>query len=145
MRSPASDQVGWMFLSHDDVIKWKHFPRHWPFVRGIHWSPVNSPHKGQWRGVLMFFYLRLNKRLSKQSWGRWFETLSRPLWRHSNVTHKSNGPTNSTDCRRYFPNRRKVFSSVNCMSDNHFKGYAIIFQLVTCHIVSANTYARSHV
>ena len=24
---------------HDDVIKWKHFPCHWPFVRGIHWSP----------------------------------------------------------------------------------------------------------
>ena len=39
---------------HDDVIKWKHFPRNWPFVRGIHWSPVNSPHKGQWRGALMF-------------------------------------------------------------------------------------------
>ena len=32
---------------HDDVIKWKHFPCHWPFVRGIHRSPVNSPHKGQ--------------------------------------------------------------------------------------------------
>ena len=39
---------------HDDVIKWKHFPRCWPFVRGIHRSPVNSPHKGQWRGALMF-------------------------------------------------------------------------------------------
>ena len=36
--------------SHDDVIKWKHFPRYWPFVR----SPVNSPHKGQWHGALMF-------------------------------------------------------------------------------------------
>ena len=43
------------FMHHDDVIKWKHFPRHWPFVRGIHWSPVNSPHKGQWRGAFMFF------------------------------------------------------------------------------------------
>ena len=41
-------------ISHDDVIKWKHFPRNWPFVRGIHRSPVNSPHKGQWRGALMF-------------------------------------------------------------------------------------------
>ena len=41
-------------LRHDDVIKWKHFPRNWPFVRGIHRSPVNSPHKGQWRGALMF-------------------------------------------------------------------------------------------
>ena len=40
--------------THDDVIKWRHFPRHWPFVRGIHRSPVNSPHKGQWRGTLMF-------------------------------------------------------------------------------------------
>ena len=41
-------------ISHDDVIKWKHFPRYWPFVRRIHRSPVNSPHKGQWRGALMF-------------------------------------------------------------------------------------------
>ena len=40
--------------THDDVMKWKHFPRYWSFVRGIHWSPVNSPHKGQWRGALMF-------------------------------------------------------------------------------------------
>ena len=37
-------------LSH----QWKHFPSYWPFVRGIHRSPVNFPHKGQWRGVLMF-------------------------------------------------------------------------------------------
>ena len=42
---------------HDDVIKWTHFPRHWPFVRGIHRSPVNSPHKGQWRGALMFSFI----------------------------------------------------------------------------------------
>ena len=41
-------------LSHDDVIKWKHFPRYWPFVRGIHRSAMNSPHKGKWRGDLMF-------------------------------------------------------------------------------------------
>ena len=40
--------------NHDDVIKWKHFPRYWPFVREIHRSPVNFPHKGQWRGALMF-------------------------------------------------------------------------------------------
>ena len=48
----------WMNLEYsgrpDDVIKWKHFPCYWPFVRGIHRSPVNSPHKGQWRGALMF-------------------------------------------------------------------------------------------
>ena len=39
---------------HDDVIRRNHFPRYWPFVRGIHRPPVNSPHKGQWRGALMF-------------------------------------------------------------------------------------------
>ena len=39
---------------NDDVIRWDHFPRYWPFVRGIHRSPVNPPHKVQWRGALMF-------------------------------------------------------------------------------------------
>ena len=34
---------------HDDVINWKHFPCYWPFVRGIHRPPVNSPDEGQWR------------------------------------------------------------------------------------------------
>ena len=33
-------------MAHDDVIKWKHFPRYWTFIRGIHWSLVNSPQKG---------------------------------------------------------------------------------------------------
>ena len=42
------------FLLHDDVIKWKHFPCQWPFVQGIHRSPVNIRHKDQWRGALMF-------------------------------------------------------------------------------------------
>ena len=45
----------WSF--HDDVIKWKYFPRNWPFVRWIPRSAVNSPHKGQWRGALMFFFI----------------------------------------------------------------------------------------
>ena len=39
-------------IYHDDVFKWKHFPRYWPFVRGIHRPPVNPPHKDQWRGAL---------------------------------------------------------------------------------------------
>ena len=49
-------------INHDDAFKWKHFPRYWPFVRRIHRSPVNSPHKGQWRGALMFtlFCARIN-------------------------------------------------------------------------------------
>ena len=42
------------FQLHDNVIKWRHFPCYWSVVRGIHRSPVNFPHKGQWRGALMF-------------------------------------------------------------------------------------------
>ena len=43
-----------VLLFHEDVIEWKHFPRYWPFVRGIHLSPVNSPPKGQCSGALVF-------------------------------------------------------------------------------------------
>ena len=53
---------------------------------------VNSPVPGEFpaqrlvtRSFDVFFDLRLNKRLSKQSWGWWFETLSRSLWCHRNV------------------------------------------------------------
>ena len=42
---------------HDDVIKWKHFPHDWPFVRGIRRSPEDFPHKRLWRGALMFFLI----------------------------------------------------------------------------------------
>ena len=52
----------------------------------------NSPVPGEFptqrpvmRSFDVFFDLRLNKRLSKQSWGWWLETLSRPLWRHRYV------------------------------------------------------------
>ena len=55
-------------------------------------SARNSPVTGEFpaqrpvtRSFDVFLDLRLNKRLSKQSWGWWFETLSRPLWRHRNV------------------------------------------------------------
>ena len=41
------------------VLWWRHFPRYWPFVRGIHRSPMNSPHNGQWRGALMFSLIRV--------------------------------------------------------------------------------------
>ena len=51
----------------------------------------NSPVTGEFpaqrpvtRSFDAFFDLRLNKRLSEQSWGWWFETLSCPLWRHRN-------------------------------------------------------------
>ena len=41
------------------------------------------------RSFDVFFDLRLNKRVSKQSWGWWFETPSHPLWRHCNVSQAS--------------------------------------------------------
>ena len=55
----------------DDVIKWKNFPRYWPFVRGIHRSPVNSPHKGQWRGAVMFslIWAWMNARVNNREAG----------------------------------------------------------------------------
>ena len=60
-------------INHDDVMKWKHFPRYWPFVRGIHRLPVNSPHKGQWRGALMFSMIcaRANRWINNQNAGDW--------------------------------------------------------------------------
>ena len=70
---------------HDDVIKWNHFPRYWPFVRGIHrsrWIPRTQ--RPVTRSFDVFFDLRLNKRLSKQPWGWWFETPPWSLWRQCN-------------------------------------------------------------
>ena len=81
---PQSRDVPQTGVVPDLIIKWKHFPRYWTFVRGIHWAPVNSPHEGQWRGALVFSLIcALNKR-GKQSWGWWFETPSHSLWRHCN-------------------------------------------------------------
>ena len=72
---------------HDDVIKWKHFPRYWPFVREIHRSPVNSPYKGQWReSFVIFFHLRLNKRLIKQWWGSRWGIILRSTVRTSDIS-----------------------------------------------------------
>ena len=51
----------WYGISLWHVSWWRHqmetFSRYWPFVRGIHRSLVNSPHKGQWRGALMFSFI----------------------------------------------------------------------------------------
>ena len=52
------------------------------------YSPVTGEFPSQGpvtRSFDVFFGLRLNKRLSKESWGWWFETPSRPLGRHCNV------------------------------------------------------------
>ena len=76
-------------MAHDDVIIWKHFP-----ALALLWLAFcagNSPVTGEFpaqrpvmRSFHVFFDLLLNKRLSKQSWGWWFETPSRSSWRHCN-------------------------------------------------------------
>ena len=80
------DNVVWkkLYTPHDDVIKWKYFPRYWPFVRGIRWIPrTNTSDAELW----FYFDLRLNKRLSKQLWSWWFKTPSHPVWRHCIFLH----------------------------------------------------------
>ena len=67
---------------HNDVIKWKHFPPHWPFMRAIHrWIPTQRPETGSFD---VFFDLCL-KKTNKKWWGWLFETPSCPLWRHCYV------------------------------------------------------------
>ena len=48
---------------------------------GLRWIPRTKASDAE---LWCFIDLCLNKRLRKQSWGWWFETLSRPLWRHCN-------------------------------------------------------------
>ena len=74
-------------ILHDGVIKWKHFPRYWPFVRK---RPVA-------RSFDIFFDLRLNNQLNKQSRGWWFETLSCSFRRHCNgqISFISNNELNA--------------------------------------------------
>ena len=82
--------------SHKDVIIWKDFPmmtlsngnifRVTGPLCGHRWIPAQRPVT---RSFDVFFHIRLNKRLSKQSRGWWFETLPRPIWRHSNARYWS--------------------------------------------------------
>ena len=71
--------------NHDDVVKSEHFKVLLAICAG--YSPVTGEFPTQrpvTQSFEVFFDIRPNKRLCKQSWGWWFETLSRPLWRHCN-------------------------------------------------------------
>ena len=74
------------FTKHDAVIRWKHFPRCWPFVKGIHmWIPLTKASDAElW---CFLWSAPEQKRLSKHSTCRWFEAPSRSLWRHCNDIH----------------------------------------------------------
>ena len=84
-----------LFCYSDPIIAawWRHQMK--TFSALLAFCAGNSPVPGEFpaqkpvtRSFDVFFDLRLIKRLSKQSWGWWFETLSRPLRRHSNGTSK---------------------------------------------------------
>ena len=73
---------------------WRHQMETFPALLAI--CAGNSPVPGEFptqrpvsRSFAVFFDLRLNKQLSKQSWGWWFETLSGSLWRQCNVCRRS--------------------------------------------------------
>ena len=77
-------------LEHVDSSWWRHQMETFSALLAI--CAGNSPVPGEFsaqRPVTPsfdgFFGQRPNKRLSKKSWGWWFETHSPPLWRHSNV------------------------------------------------------------
>ena len=70
---PAVETVG-----HINVTQWKRFPRYWPFLRGIHWWLMVSPHKEA--AYRIYGNIRLNKKLSL----RWLEMLACSLWHHCN-------------------------------------------------------------
>ena len=72
-------------LFHDDVINGNIF-RVTGHLAGDFTGPRWIPRTEASGAELWFFFdLRLNKRLSKQSWVWWFETISHPLWLHGNV------------------------------------------------------------
>ena len=79
--SPKQEQR--RHCTHDDVIKWRHLSALLSLCAGIHRSPVNSPHKGQWRGTLMFSLICawVNGWVNNSEAG----DLRRSSWRHCNA------------------------------------------------------------
>ena len=96
-----------MLRAQDDVIKWKPFPRNWPFVRGIHRFPVNSPHKGQWRWALMFTLIC--------------------VWINGWVNNREAG-----DLRRY-----RVLSDVIVMSFTDITHYKVFLRIAVFKVILA--------
>ena len=88
-----------------------------PFSALLALCAWNSPVSGEFsaqrpvtRSFDVFFDLRVNKRFSKQSWGWWFETLSRSLWRHRNEILKESPFTGG------FPTQRTSNAEILSMS-----------------------------
>ena len=82
--------MSWFCVTCLPISWWRHQMEAFSALLTI--CACNSPVPGKFpaqrpvrRSFDVFFDLRLNKRLSKHSWGWWFETPSCPLWRHHNV------------------------------------------------------------
>ena len=78
-----------ILLPNPPVTWWRHQMETFSALLAI--CAGNTPVPGEFptqrlvtRSFDVFFDLRLNKWLNKQSWGWWFETLPCPLWRHGN-------------------------------------------------------------
>ena len=114
-------------ICYDDVIKWRRFPRYCPFVRGIHRAPVNSPHKGQWRGALIFSLTCawINGWVNNREAGDW-----RRHYAHYDVTIMvwdlwwlSNQPVPGQRCRSGGRLERTCRCTQLCLSRNHLSGH----------------------
>ena len=115
-------QVCCIIMIHDDVIKWKHFPRYWPFVRqftGHRWIPSTKASDVE---LCIFFDQRLNKRLSKQP-----SSPSRPLWRHCTVSELFHGDVFGLPVIRYC-----LFSYEERCAKNRHQGQGLWYVLQGC-------------
>ena len=156
---------------YDYVIKWKHFPRNWSFVRGIHRSLVNSPRKGQWRGDLMFSLicvwindwvnnreagdLRRNRAhydviVMKPSLRTCEDPCDSP-WRRNNFTHVQNiRYTSSTNSNNLFAEPERTTKNHNVLADfchesrffaNHRK-IATVWPMLYMHYENTNIFTQ---
>ena len=92
--SPTSGQVVYAHSLSETVLMWlfmmtslnaRNFRRYWPLCGEFTGHRYKMETRPVTRSFDVFFDLRLNKLLGKLSWGWWFETLPRPLRRHSNM------------------------------------------------------------
>ena len=137
----------------------KHFPRYWPFVRGIHRSLVMFPtQRPVTRSFDVYFDLRPNKRLSKHSWGWWFETLSCSLWRHRNGVKcryvvPKRCPTHLFESNIHFKNptwfmcnvHNYTYNGVRELQHIPFKHFAIRFMTNSCGTPNDHNIMQSHI
>ena len=124
-------------MGKDRTSWWRHQME--PFSSLLALCAGNSPVTGEFpsqrpvmRGFDVFFHLCLNKRLSKQSWGWWFETPSHSLWRHCNVVVfcSDEVPTDYTYIlQAYFSGTEQTKLSLSIHESHEFHKEFIVFQL----------------